>query len=56
MSGEALLMAGFIVIILAVLLFDLLFVGRHSHVVKPHEALIWTSVLLCPGKFRPPPP
>jgi tellurite resistance protein TerC len=44
MSGEVLLMAGFITVILAVLLFDLLVVGRHSHVVKPHEALIWTSV------------
>jgi tellurite resistance protein TerC len=44
MSSESLLSGGFIIVILSVLLFDLLVVGRNSHVVKPREALIWTSV------------
>jgi tellurite resistance protein TerC len=44
MSSEIILSGGFIVVILTVLLFDLLVVGRNSHVVKPREALIWTSV------------
>jgi tellurite resistance protein TerC len=47
MSSESLLSGGFIIIILSVLLFDLLVVGRNSHVVKPREALIWTSVWVC---------
>jgi tellurite resistance protein TerC len=44
MSSELLLSVGFIIVILSVLFFDLLVVGRNSHVVKPREALIWTSV------------
>ncbi len=44
MTSEFYLMAGFILVILAILLFDLLVVGRKSHVVKPREALIWTSI------------
>jgi len=44
MHGETLIMGAFLVVILSVLLFDLLVVGRHSHVVKTKEALMWTSV------------
>jgi tellurite resistance protein TerC len=44
MSSESLLSGGFIIVILSVLLFDLLVVGRNSHVVKTREAMIWTSV------------
>jgi tellurite resistance protein TerC len=44
MSSESILLGGFLIVILSVLMFDLLVVGRNSHVVKPGEALIWTSV------------
>jgi len=44
MTSEFYLMACFFVVIIAILLFDLLIVGRKSHVVKPREAMIWTSV------------
>ena len=44
MHGETLIMGAFLVVIVAVLLFDLLVVGRNSHVVKTKEALMWTSV------------
>lgn len=43
-STEILLMGGFLVLILAVLLIDLLVVGRNSHIVSTKEALIWSSV------------
>lgn len=44
MPSEFYLLAGFVVVVVSVLLFDLLIVGRNSHVVKPREALIWTSI------------
>lgn len=44
MTNEVLLISGFVVLILSILLFDLLVVGRKSHIVKPREAMIWTSV------------
>jgi tellurite resistance protein TerC len=44
MMSEFYLLAGFVVVVISVLLFDLLVVGRNSHVVKPREAMIWTSV------------
>jgi tellurite resistance protein TerC len=44
MSSELLLSGGFLIGILALLLFDLLIVGRNSHVVKPREAMIWSFV------------
>lgn len=43
-STEILLMGGFLILILAVLLIDLLVVGRNSHIVSTKEALIWSSV------------
>jgi len=44
MTTEFFLLAGFVVFILCILMFDLLFVGRHSHVIKAREALLWTTV------------
>ena len=42
---EVILMAGFLVLILAVLMIDLLVVGRNSHIVSSKEALAWSGVL-----------
>jgi tellurite resistance protein TerC len=44
MSTEVLLMGGFLLVIIAVLMIDLLVVGRNSHIVSTKEALIWSSV------------
>ncbi|MDR1746956.1 MAG: TerC family protein, partial [Tannerella sp.] len=44
MSSETLIMGGFLLIIIAMLMIDLLVVGRNAHVVKPREALVWTGV------------
>ena len=41
---EYIIMAGFLVMILAVLMIDLLLVGRNSHIVSTKEALAWSSV------------
>ncbi|MDX9883339.1 MAG: TerC/Alx family metal homeostasis membrane protein [Prolixibacteraceae bacterium] len=43
-SNEVLLLGGFIVFIVAILMFDLLVVGRGSHIVSSREALGWTTV------------
>ena len=42
--NEILLLAGFIVFIVSILMFDLLVVGRGSHIVSSREALRWTTV------------
>lgn len=44
MSGEVIFFVLFIIFIIAVLTFDLLIVGRKSHVVSFKEALIWSAV------------
>jgi len=44
MSTEVILMGGFLLLIIAVLMIDLLVVGRNSHIVSTKEALSWTSV------------
>ena len=44
MSTEMLLMGGFLLMIIAVLMIDLLVVGRNSHIVSTKEALTWSSV------------
>jgi len=44
MSTEVLLMGGFLIMIIAVLMIDLLVVGRNSHIVSTKEALTWSSV------------
>ena len=44
MSTEFLLMAGFILFIVSILLFDLLVVGRRTHVIHAREALIWSGI------------
>ncbi len=44
MKTETLLLSGFILFIVSMLLFDLLVVGRKTHVIRTREALIWTSV------------
>jgi len=44
MSTEVLLMGGFLLMIIAVLMIDLLVVGRNSHIVSTKEALGWSSV------------
>jgi tellurite resistance protein TerC len=44
MSSETLLLVFFIALILSVLMIDLLFVGRKSHIVSTKEALGWTVV------------
>jgi tellurite resistance protein TerC len=44
MTSEFYLLVCFVIVIICILLFDLLIVGRKSHVVKPREAMIWTSV------------
>ena len=41
---ESLYLIGFVIIIVSVLLIDLLFVGRDSHVLSLKEALLWTSL------------
>ena len=43
-SSEVLILAGFIVLIVFVLMIDLLWVGKNSHIVATKEALIWTAV------------
>ncbi len=43
-STEVLLMGGFLVMIIAVLMIDLLLVGRNSHIVSTKEALGWSSI------------
>ena len=43
-STEVLLMGGFLLLITAVLMIDLLLVGRNSHIVSTKEALGWSSV------------
>lgn len=43
-SPEMLFFGGFSVVVLGALLFDLLVVGRHSHVVSFKEAGLWTAV------------
>ncbi len=42
--SEILILGGFIVLIVGVLMIDLLWVGRNTHVVSTKEALIWTAV------------
>jgi tellurite resistance protein TerC len=44
MSTEVLLMGGFLIMIIAVLMIDLLVVGRNSHIVSTKEALTWSSI------------
>ncbi len=44
MSTEFLLMTGFILFIVFILLFDLLLVGRNTHIIHAREALIWSGV------------
>lgn len=44
MSGEMLFFIVFVVFIIAVLLLDLLFVGRKSHEVSVKEAAIWSGI------------
>ena len=44
MQTEVVLMAGFLVLIVSVLMIDLLVVGRKSHIVSTKEALGWTSI------------
>ena len=44
MSTEVILMGGFLLLIIAVLMIDLLVVGCNSHIVSTKEALSWTSV------------
>jgi tellurite resistance protein TerC len=44
MSPELLMMGGFLVLIVAMLLADLLWVGRNAHIVGPGEALRWSCV------------
>jgi len=41
---ESLYLIYFVIIIVSVLLIDLLFVGRDSHVLSLKEALLWTSL------------
>lgn len=41
---EVILLAGFLILILTVLMIDLLVVGRNSHIVSAKEALIWSSI------------
>jgi tellurite resistance protein TerC len=41
---EIVLMAAFLILIIAVLMIDLLLVGRNSHIVSTREALAWSSV------------
>ncbi len=43
-SSEVLVLGGFVVFIIFVLMIDLLWVGRNSHVVSSKEALIWSSI------------
>ena len=44
MPTEYILLGGFLTMIIFVLMFDLLIVGRNSHIVSTKEALIWSSV------------
>ncbi len=43
-STEIVLLGGFLLLILAVLMIDLLVVGRNSHIVSTKEALGWSSI------------
>jgi len=43
-SAETVFFFGFLVVILAILMFDLGVLSKHNHVVKFKEAMIWTSV------------
>ena len=43
-NSEVLFLIGFIIFILGILVFDLLFVGRKSHIVSFREALTWSIV------------
>lgn len=43
-STEIVLLGGFLLLILAVLMVDLLLVGRNSHIVSTKEALGWSSI------------
>lgn len=43
-SSEVLVLGGFLFLIVCVLMIDLLWVGRNSHIVSTKEALLWTSV------------
>jgi len=49
MSNEVLFFFGFIVFIIGVLVFDMKFVGRNSHVVEFKEAAIWSAVWITMG-------
>jgi len=44
MTNEALFFIGFIVLIVAVLMVDLLLVGRKTHIVSTKEAAIWSGI------------
>jgi tellurite resistance protein TerC len=46
-SAEFVIFSAFIIFILGVLMVDLLFVGRNSHVISFKESIIWTSVWVC---------
>jgi tellurite resistance protein TerC len=41
---EIIFFGGFLIIIIGILLFDLLFIGKNSHVISFKEALFWTIV------------
>lgn len=43
-TSEVLILGAFLLLIVIVLMIDLLWVGRKSHVVPTREAIIWTSV------------
>lgn len=51
MSGEILFFIAFVVFIIAVLLLDLLFVGRKSHEVSVKEAAIWSGIWIALALF-----
>ena len=49
MSLEILFTAGFIVFIIAILMFDLLLIGRKVHVISAKEALFWSFIWISLG-------
>ncbi len=44
MSNEFLFLGGFVIFIAAVLILDLMVIGRHSHVVSVKEATVWSII------------
>ncbi len=44
MSSEMIFFGGFCILILAILFFDLMVVGRKDHIISFKESLLWTSV------------